>query len=178
MKILNIRPLLALLFFFIFCHTLAAAPLKIGFVDLNRALNESETGIRSKNLLEAEGRQKQQELKLEQEELQKNVQELRDNLLLKPEAKHQKEVALKQQEQALVQKSRRFEQELRQKERQFTEKIFKELKAVIRTVAKKEKFDLVLEKNAAEVILYMSNTTADLTEQVIDHYNSLKSSKK
>ncbi|MBF0286229.1 MAG: OmpH family outer membrane protein [SAR324 cluster bacterium] len=178
MKTLKLRPLLVILFFFIFCHNLTAAPFKIAVVDLNRSLNESEAGIRSKNLLEAEGRQKQQELKIEQDELRKNAQELRDNMLLKPEAKQQKESALKQQEQSLVQKSRRFEQELRQKERQFTEKIFKELKAVIRTVAKKDKFDLVLEKNAAEIILYMNNTTTDLTEKVIDHYNSLKSSKK
>ena len=34
---------------------------KIGVVDLSRALNESEAGIRSRNVLEARGRQKQKE---------------------------------------------------------------------------------------------------------------------
>ena len=41
--------------------------MKIGVVDLNRALNESEAGIRSKNVLETKVRQKQQEFKLEEE---------------------------------------------------------------------------------------------------------------
>ncbi|MGA1535822.1 MAG: hypothetical protein ACO38X_01165 [bacterium] len=38
-----------------------AQALEIGVVDLNRALNESEEGMRSKNLLESRGRQKQHE---------------------------------------------------------------------------------------------------------------------
>lgn len=154
-----------------------AAPLKIGVVNLNQALNESEEGIRSKNLLESEGRQKQRELQLEQEELRAQAIALRDNLLLKPDTKKQKENELRSQEQTLIQKSQQFEQTIRQKERQMSLEIFQELKAVIRTVAKKENYDLVLEKTAAEIILYMDNETVDLTDSVIDHYNSLKTSK-
>ena len=183
--VLNREVFLKLLKFFVFSIALLgagnfvaeAAPLKIGVVNLNQALNESEEGIRSKNLLESEGRQKQQELQLEQEELRAQAIALRDNLLLQPEAKKQKENELRAQEQALIQKSQQFEQSIRQKERQMSLEIFQELKAVIRTVAKKENYDLVLEKTAAEIILYMNHDTVDLTENVIDHYNSLKTSK-
>lgn len=167
-----------ILFSFVLCliygQEAVAVPLKIGVVDLNRALNESEEGIRSRNILESEGRQMQQELKLEEEDLREQALALRNNVLLKPEAKKEKEAALKKREQELVQKSRTFEQTIRKKERQITSEIFKELKAVIRTVARKEAFDLILEKNAAEVILYMNNDPTDLTVKVIDHYNSLK----
>ena len=116
----------------------------------------------------------QQELKLEEEDLKKQVLDLRNNVLLKEEARKEKEAALKKREQALVQKTRQFEQTIRKKERQITTEIFNDLKAVIRTVARKEAFDLILEKNAAEVILYMNNDITDLTDKVIDHYNSLK----
>jgi len=150
---------------------------KIGIVDLNKALNESEEGIRSKNILESEGRQKQKEFKLAQEDLRKQYQTIQDNLLMTAEAKQKKGAELRQEEQALVQKGRQFEQEIRQRERQFTAEIFKELRAVIRTVAKREKFDFVLERNFVESILYMTNETSDLTQKVIDHYNSLKSQK-
>jgi hypothetical protein len=34
--------------------------------------------------------------------------------------------------------------------------------------------DLVLEKNAAQIILYMKQDTTDMTQKVIDAYNSLK----
>ena len=69
-----------------------------------------------------------------------------------------------------------FEQQLRGEERRFTEEIFRELKGAIRTVSIRNKYDLVLEKNAAQVILYMKQETTDFTQKVIDHYNSLKAS--
>ena len=63
----------------LFVFTISTAhALEIGVVDLNRALNESEEGMRSKNLLESRGRQKQQEFKVEEEELMQIAEHLRD----------------------------------------------------------------------------------------------------
>ncbi len=152
----------------------ALETLEIGIVDLNRAINESEEGIRSRNLLEEEGRRMQQELNLEEEALRKQAIELRENLLLTETARKEKEAELKQQEQALIQKGQQYEQAIRSKERQMTNQMINELKAVIRTVARNGKFDVVLEKTASEIILYLRNEITDLTEEVIDHYNSLK----
>ena len=118
-----------LLFFFITgSHAWA---MKIGVVDLNRTLNESEAGIRSKNVLETKGRQKQQEFKLEEEELRELAEELRRNPLLTPKAKEQKQQQLQQGQQALRAKVQQFEQQLRGEERRFTEEIFRELKGAI-----------------------------------------------
>ncbi len=168
----------ALISFLFFCLAVTHAhALEIGVVDLNRALNESEAGIRSKNILESRGRQKQQEFKLEEEELRKLAEELRSNPLLIPKARKKKEDELQSRQRTLREKAQKFEQELRSEERMFTEQIFKELKGAIRTVSLREKFDLVLERNAAQVILYMKEDTTDLTQKVIDYYNSLKQSK-
>ncbi len=156
------------------CFSFPAFALQIGVVDLNRALNESEEGIRSKNLLENRGRQKQQEFKIEEEELMKLAEDLRNNPLLTPQAKRDKERELQERQQQLRAQVRQFEQELRLEERQLTEGIFQELKTVIRAVSQRNEFDLVLEKNAAQVILYMKEDTEDLTQQVIDRYNALK----
>ena len=174
MKIL--RPFILFFFVCLFITTqvFALETFKIGIVDLNRAINDSEEGIRSRNLLEEEGRRMQQELNLEEEELRKQATDLRDNLLLTESARKEKEAELKKQEQALIQKGKQYEQAIRAKERQMTNQMFNELKAVIRTVAKKGKIDIVLEKTASEIILYMNNESTDLTDEVIDHYNSLK----
>ena len=150
--------------------------LKIGVVDLNRALNESETGIRSRNVLEARGRQKQKEFQAEEEELRQLVEKLRNNPLLTQSARQQKEQEVQRRQQQLQEQVRQFEQVLRGQERQLTEAIFNELKGSIRTVSMREKFDLVLERNATQVILYMQEDTTDLTQKVIDHYNALKAS--
>ena len=153
-----------------------AFSIEIGVVDLNEALNQSESGIRSKNILERRGRQKQQEFKLEESELRKIADDLRNNPLLAPKAKADKQQELITRQQKLREKVRAFEQEMRLEERRLSEAIFKELKTVIRSISINEKLDLVLEKNAAQVILYMKEDTTDLTQKVIDDYNTLKKS--
>ena len=153
-----------------------AFSIEIGVVDLNEALNQSESGIRSKNILERRGRQKQQEFKLEESELRKIADDLRNNPLLAPKAKADKQQELLTRQQQLREKVRSFEQEMRLEERRLSEAIFKELKTVIRSISINQKLDLVLEKNAAQVILFMKEDTTDLTQKVIDDYNTLKKS--
>ena len=153
-----------------------AFSIEIGVVDLNEALNQSESGIRSKNILERRGRQKQQEFKLEESELRKIADDLRNNPWLAPKAKADKQQELITRQQQLREKVRAFEQEIRLEERRLSEAIFKELKTVIRSISINEKLDLVLEKNAAQVILFMKEDTTDLTQKVIDDYNTLKKS--
>ena len=153
-----------------------AFSIEIGVVDLNEALNQSESGIRSKTILERRGRQKQQEFKLEESELRKIADDLRNNPLLAPKAKADKQQELITRQQQLREKVRAFEQEMRLEERRLSEAIFKEIKTVIRSISINQKLDLVLEKNAAQVILYMKEDTTDLTQKVIDDYNTLKKS--
>ena len=159
-----------------FCTISPAFALEIGVVDLNEALNRSEAGIRSKNVLERRGRQKQQEFKLEESELRKLAKDLRNNPLLTAKAKADKEQELILRQQKLREKVRTVEQEMRLEERRLTEVIFLELKTVIRSISIKENLDFVLEKNAAQIILYMKEDTTDLTQKVIDAYNALKQS--
>jgi len=157
-----------------FCFTIPVFSIEIGMVDLNEALNQSEAGIRSKNILERRGRQKQKEFKLEESEIRKLAEDLRNNPLLTPKAKADKERQLINRQQNLRDQVRKFEQEMRLEERRLTESIFKEIKTVIRKISIKEKLDFVLEKNAAQIILYMDEDTIDLTQKVIDAYNLLK----
>jgi Skp family chaperone for outer membrane proteins len=65
---------------------------------------------------------------------------------------------------------------MRLEERRLTEVIYQQLKTVIRSISIKKKLDLVLEKNAAQIILYMKEYTTDKTQKMIDAYNSLKQS--
>ena len=158
----------------LFCVISPAHALEIGVVDLNEALNRSEAGIRSKNILERRGRQKQQESNLEELELRMLADDLRNNPLLTAKAKAGKEQELIARQQQLRDRIRTVEQEMRLEERRLTEVIFLELKTVIRSISIKEKLDLVIEKNAAQIILYLKQDTTDLTQKVIDAYNALK----
>ena len=101
---------------------------------------------------------------------------MRNNPLLAPKAKKDKQQELITRQQQLRENVRAFEQEMRLEERRLSEAIFKELKTVIRSISINEKLDLVLEKNAAQVILYMKEDTTEITQKVIDEYNALKNS--
>ena len=170
--------LIFIVFVLTFAPHLSAQSLKIGVVDLNQALNQSEKGLRFKNLLEGKSRRIQQELKLEEGELRKTFQDLTNNVLLTPESKRQKEIELQQKQQALQQKARKYETELRKEERTFTQSIFKELKTAIRAVSLQGKYDLVIERNVTEqLILFMNEDVIDLTQKVVDYYNSLNTKK-
>ena len=133
------KKIITILLIIFFSLTSSALSIEIGMVDLNEALNQSEAGIRSKNILERRGRQKQKEFKLEESEIRKLAEDLRNNPLLTPKAKNDKERELIDRQQNLREKIRKFEQEMRLEERRLTENIFKEIKTVIRKISIKEK---------------------------------------
>ncbi|MDH5751435.1 MAG: OmpH family outer membrane protein [Deltaproteobacteria bacterium] len=150
---------------------------KIGVVNINQALNESEAGKRSKNLLLAAQKQKENELKGKEEHLTKLSEELQNSMMLSDEARRSKEMELREKERALRQEVQRAQQELQEQERKLTESIFAELKTVLAEIAREEKFDIVLEQNASQVILFHSEPFTDLTDKVIERYNKLASAK-
>lgn len=147
------------------------ARLKIGVVDLNRALNNSKAGKRSKNILLASKNQKQNELKAKTRDLKEKRDQLQNNMMLKPAVREKRKKNLQKQTLALRREMRIAQRELQIRERKLTESIYIELKTVIAEIAKKEKFNLILEKNASQVILYSSKKFEDITNKVIKRYD-------
>lgn len=153
------------------------AGLKIGVVNLNRALNNSKAGKRSKNILLASKNQKQNELKAKDRDLKKKRDQLKNNIMLKPAVRAEREKKLRKQNLALRREARIAQRDLQIRERKLTESIYLELKVVIAEIAKKEKFNLILEKNASQVILFSSKKFEDITNKVIKRYDRFQSGK-
>ena len=149
--------------------------LKIGVVDINRALNSSAAGDRSKKLLLATRDQKESELKGKEQTLKKLSDELQNSMMMTEATRKQKEMELREKENALRQDVQKAQIELQEKERTMTESIFRELKMVVDAIAKEGKYDLVLEQGASQVILFHNGNFTDLTEQVIARHNKLSS---
>jgi len=153
------------------------AGLKIGVVNLQVALNKSSAGERSKNILLASKTQMENELKTKGDALKKDFDELRANIMLSEEARTRQEKEFRVREQALQKEARNLQRELQQKERKLTESIFIELKTVIDELGREEKFDLILEQNASQVILFTSKTFENITDRVIQRYNKFQGGK-
>lgn len=148
--------------------------LRIAVVDLNRALNESQSGKRSKKILLADKGQMESELKTEENELIKLSNELKSNLLLSAEARKQREAELATRERELRDAVKRAQLDLQNKERRYTESIFSELKTVIGLVSREDKWDIVLEKQASQVVLYTTFDMDDITDKVISRYDTIQ----
>lgn len=158
-------------------YSQSLAGLKIGVVDLNRALNNSKAGKRSKNILLASKNQKQSELKAKNLDLKKKRQKLENNIMLKSAVRLKRQRALQKQVLALRREARMAQRDLQIRERKLTESIYIELKTVIAEIAKKGKFNLILEKNVSQVILYSSKKFEDITNRVIKRYDRFQTGK-
>jgi outer membrane protein len=167
----HIASLVAFLLLAGLAHRAEAQEIKIGVVDLQRAMNETEDGRRAKRRLKTlfDKRQKeldglQEELKKmgEQLEAQKNV--LAENVLRERYAQYQQKLAELQQ---LYMESQR---ELAAKEAEFTQQILERMQAILRRIGQTEGFTLIVESNEGGVVF--APTHLDLTDRVIQRYNA------
>ncbi|HAM50266.1 MAG TPA: hypothetical protein DCP92_06070 [Nitrospiraceae bacterium] len=150
---------------------------KIGYVDLRVALNESDAGKAAKAELETLIKTKQVAI----DEKGKNVEKLKVELekqssVLSGDAKKAKEDEIERlvrDYQRLVQDS---QGEVKKKEDKYTETIIKELRVIVDQIGKEEGYSLILE-NVEGIILY-SNKGLDLTERVLKRYNEMKAKEK
>jgi outer membrane protein len=152
-----------------------AADLKVGSVDIQKALNESEAGKKAKSDLEALIKSKESIIN----EKSKVVEKLRGELekqssVLSTEAKKSKgdelEKLLREYQRA-VQDS---QAEVKKKEGELTEAIIKELREIVEKIGEEEGYTLIIDRG---LVLY-SDKGIDLTDTVIKKYNESKAKSK
>jgi outer membrane protein len=154
-----------------------AADFQVGTIDINRALNLSESGQRSKKVLLASKAQKENELKAKESDLKKLADELRSNIMLTEAARNQREQDLRNRDADLRQQVQDAQRTLQEQERKLTESILTELRTVIGIVAQEKKLDVVLEARAAETILFSRLKFTDITDEAIARYNKIQTTK-
>lgn len=150
---------------------------RVGYVDFNRALNNVSDGRRARARLEAEFREKQQQLDRLQSEL-KGVRDAieRDRLLLSPEALREREEQYRQKYFELNQKLDAFKRDVAEKESEMTREILGRLRSIVRDIGREGDYAVILEKSQ-DVVLYVPEG-GDLTERVISEYDRGRGVKK
>jgi outer membrane protein len=151
----------------------AAQQLKIGYVDLQRALNESEAGKQAK-----------ERFKQQVDKLQVDLKKKKDALDALKDQLEKKSSVMKEEEARNLQKDydkklRDFERsykdsqgELQQKDNELTVELLKELQGVIEQFGKEGGYSIILEQSSSSVLY--GAPELDLTEQIIARYNARK----
>jgi outer membrane protein len=142
---------------------------KIGFIDIQRAISDSNAGKRAKERFQAQVKKAEAELLKEKTELERLKADLdKKGPLMKEEERRNLEGDLQRRYVNYQRTMTDQQQELRQKEGALTGDILKELEKIVNEIGKSDKFTLILERNQ---ILY-SDQGIDVTNKVIEVYNS------
>jgi outer membrane protein len=148
-----------------------AEEVKLGYVDLQRALSETDDGRKAKANLKKIFDQKQKELDEQQEALKKDIDDLNKKRTLLPADKVQaKEAELQERMQKVQQTYMRHQQDLSAKEQEATGKIFERMSRIISKIATSENFTMIFDKTQSSVLF--AKPHLDLTNELIRRYNA------
>lgn len=167
---------ISLLLFVLFCmpvSSMAVDALKIGCIDFQKVLNESDAGKKAKADLEILVKSKQTTI----DEKGKTIEKMKADLekqasVLSAEAKKSKEEELEKvlrEYQRLVQDS---QTEVKKKELEFTDAIIKDMRQLVEKMGEEGGYTIIMEKTGG-MVLY-STKDIDLTDAVIKRYNQSK----
>ncbi|MET0402742.1 MAG: OmpH family outer membrane protein [Cystobacter sp.] len=157
--------------------SLAAAEVKMGYVDYQRVMLEVEDGKAAKTRLQKWLESRQKEIDAEQESLRKEKETLdKQASAMSEETRVQKATDLQKKVYDLAQKWEKSRGEASERERKEMEPIIARIDDVIRTIADREGLGMVFEKRDSGLVYALSQY--DLTNEVIRSYNSGKSKAK
>jgi len=153
---------------------MAQERVRIGFVDVQRVIGESQAGKRAKDRFQAQIKKAEADVIKERSDLERLRADLdKKGPLLKDEERRNMEADFQKRSVNLQRTMGDYQQDLRQKENEMMSDILKELEGVVSDLGKSEKYTVILERSQ---ILYSDQGT-DITSKVIEAYNSRSKSK-
>lgn len=155
----------------LFSHALGHAQekIKIGYIDIQRVISESQAGKRARERFQAQVKKAEADIVKERQELDRLKSDLdKKGPLLKEDERRNIESDLQKRSVNLQRSMADHQQELQAKNNEMMADILKELEKIVNEVGKAEKFTLILERSQ---ILY-SDQGIDITSKVIESYNS------
>lgn len=156
--------------------TADAAEIKIGSVDIQAVLNESESGKEAVDKIKAAMERESEILQSKQEAFKRLEHDFeQQRLVSRPEVLEEKERELIKMKRDLEAYSQDTARMFQRTQKRVTNKIMAEIKAIIKDYAKKNKYTLMVENSETPTpfggfVIYVDKT-ADITPAIIKIYN-------
>jgi outer membrane protein len=155
------------------CLAFGAEPVKIAYVDMQKALNYCEAGKEAKKQLTSEVEKMQKNFAGKQKELEKLKEDLeKRGSVLSETVRREKERDYQAKLRELQRLQRDYEEDLRRRDRELTDRILKDLEAIVKKLGEEGKYTVILERNQPAIV-YISGAL-DLTEEVIKIFDQQK----
>jgi len=148
----------------------SASSIKIGYADLQKALNRSDAGVNAKESLKGEAAKLEKELNTEQASIKKLKQEIdKKKHVWTKKTLQSKERNFDSRAKAFQKKFVKYNDALNKKKVEKEAEIIKELRSIVKELAKKKGYTYVFEKSGGGILYAPSG--ADLTDDVIKAFN-------
>jgi outer membrane protein len=146
----------------------AAAQMKLGVVDVQRAVMQSEDGLRAQATLKKLFDSRQQELSKRQTDLQKQKDDIdRQKNVLSQQALQKKADEWQKEMVELQSTFVEYNKELEKKQKELTDPIFERVLAAIKRVAGLDSYDVIVDR----ATVAFARSDIDLTDRVVQMAN-------
>jgi outer membrane protein len=146
-----------------------AGPMKVAVVDVQRAVMQTEDGLRAQAMLKKLFDSRQQELNKKQQDMAKQKDEIEKQAKVLSKEAYQKRIEDWQKQMVdLQQIFVEYNKELEKKQKELTDPVFEKVLGIIKRLAARDGYDVVLDKQTVAYI----RSDLDLTDQCIQLYNS------
>lgn len=150
-----------------------AAEVKIGYIDMQKAIQETAAGKKAKKELEDEFNKKKKDLDKKEADIKKMHEDFeKRSMAMNEDARVKKQQEIRGEMAKYQESAAKAQMEIQKKERDLTKPIVDKLRTIIDDIAKKEDFTVILEK--AENSVMWAKKDIDLTERVIKAYDGSK----
>ncbi|MBO4369669.1 MAG: OmpH family outer membrane protein [Desulfovibrio sp.] len=150
----------------LFAANAKAADLKIGIVDVQTVVMESDMAKAIKDHMQNKYGSEQKKLEQQGESLKKKAEELKN-----PKLSEKKRVEFIRQKQSLDQKFRTLMQKAEQEQVTYNQKMVSQIFAAAKKVAEAKGFNLILDVGQGGVLF--ADTAMNLTDDVLKEVNAL-----
>lgn len=153
----------------------AQAEFKMGFVDVQKAIQATKAGKKAKEDMTKEAEKKNKELEKKKGDIDKMREDLeKKRSVLSEEAFGKKAQELQEEMSKFNQVVQKTQVELQKKESEFLSPIVDKMKKVIEKLAKEKGLSMVIQHGQAAPILLYAAAETDLTEEVIKSFDKEK----
>ncbi len=150
-----------------------AADVKIGYVDMQKAIQETAAGKKAKKELEDEFNKKKKDLEKKEADIKKMHEDFeKRSMAMNEDARMKKQAEIRTEMGKYQETAGKAQMEIQKRERDLTAPIVTKLRTILDDIAKKEDSAMIFEKSENSVM--WAKPEYDLTERVIKAYDSKK----
>jgi len=151
------------------------AEFKMGYVDIQKAIQSSKAGKKAKEDMMKEAEKKKKEFDKKNVDIEKMREDLeKKKSVLSEEAFGKKAQELQEEMGKFQQAAGKAQQELQKKEADLISPILEKMKKVIEAVAKSKGLSMVIQSSQTTPVVVYASAETDITEEVIKSFDKEK----